>query len=126
NGRKSVRTDFRWVARRRSARPPQDDGATERQFPAHKSGFRKFLDALLRRIASLAIEACRNRKPKLKSQARRIVEHFDASGMQAGDGCHDAQSQTISGSAATSFQTIEPLEDIVAFGRGYPWAVIGD
>ena len=68
----------------------------------------------------------RRRKPKLDFQARCVVDHFNVSRMETGDGGDEAEAEPVARSAATSFKTVKAFEDVLIFIEGNSRPVIGD
>jgi hypothetical protein len=62
----------------------------------------------------------------LDFEARYVVDHFNASPMETGDGGGEAEAEPVAGSAATSFKPVEALEDVLIFIDGNSRSVIGD
>ena len=69
------------------------------------------------------IEA-RLRKPKLKSEPGRVVEHFDACPMVLRDCRNDAEPETVPRGESTPFESVEALQDMRSLPGGKARPVI--
>ena len=59
-------------------------------------------------------------------EARRVVDHFDTSPMETGDGGDEAETETVARRAAAVFEPVKALEDVLTFVDRNSRPVIGD
>src|SRR5712692_1282804 len=93
-----------------------EDAACQALLPPH----------LLRQNAVLKTGPGEQREQKSELQSRGVVGHLDTSAVEAGNRRDQTEAQPIAGRAATAFQPVKALENLLTLVDGDSRPIIGD
>jgi hypothetical protein len=66
------------------------------------------------------------RKQKLALEPGGVIGHLDSRAVEAGNGSDQTEAQPIAGRAATAFQPVKALENLLTFVDGDSRAIVGN